>query len=111
MNVSKFHVSCIQGTDYGQHFTCGGLLDFLEYCEHTDDHKRDSTLCKWRPCLPKGPTNLARMRTIVTAVLQWQYLQTELILWIIHLIQNKLVHNKHTSNKDLQLLSISHCDE
>jgi hypothetical protein len=37
------------------------------------------------PCLPKGPTNSARMRTIVTALLQWQYLQTELILWI-HLV-------------------------
>jgi hypothetical protein len=30
----------------------------------------------------KGPTNSACMRTMVTAALQWQYLQMELILWI-----------------------------
>jgi hypothetical protein len=35
MNVSRFHVSCIQETDYRPHFTCGGLLDFLEHCKHT----------------------------------------------------------------------------
>jgi hypothetical protein len=35
-----------------------------------------------RPCLPKGPINSARMLTIVTAALQRQYLQTDLILWI-----------------------------
>jgi hypothetical protein len=37
-----------------------------------------------RPCLPKGPTNSARIRAIVTAALQRQYtyLQTKLILWI-----------------------------
>jgi hypothetical protein len=44
--------------------------------------KCGSIVCKWRPCLPKGPTDSARMRTIVTAALQWQYLHTELILWI-----------------------------
>jgi hypothetical protein len=42
--------------------------------------KRGSIACKWRPCLPKGPTNSARMRIIVTAALQRQYLQTEIIL-------------------------------
>lgn len=42
--------------------------------------KRGSIVCKWRPCLPKGPTNSARMCTIVTAALQRQYLQTEIIL-------------------------------
>jgi hypothetical protein len=35
MNVSRFHVSWIQETDYRAHFTCGGLLDFLEHCKHT----------------------------------------------------------------------------
>jgi hypothetical protein len=35
MNVSRFRVSCIQETDYRPHFTCGGLLDFLEHCKHT----------------------------------------------------------------------------
>jgi hypothetical protein len=44
--------------------------------------KRGSIVFKWRPCIPNGPTNSARMRTIVTAALQQQYLETELILWI-----------------------------
>jgi hypothetical protein len=35
MNVSRFHVSCIQETDYTAHFTCGELLDFREHFEHT----------------------------------------------------------------------------
>jgi hypothetical protein len=83
MNVSRFHVSCIQETDYRPHFTCGGLLEFLGHCKtHRTMRKRDSIVRKWRPCLPKGPTNSARMRTIVTTELQRQYLQTELTLWI-----------------------------
>jgi hypothetical protein len=44
--------------------------------------KHGLIVCKLCPCLSKGPTNSARMRTIVTAALQEQYLQTELILWI-----------------------------
>jgi hypothetical protein len=35
MNVSRFHVSCIQEMHYRLHFTCGGLLDFLEHFKHT----------------------------------------------------------------------------
>ena len=38
--------------------------------------------CKLRPCLDKESTNSARMRTIVTAALQRQYSQTELIFWV-----------------------------
>jgi hypothetical protein len=44
--------------------------------------KSGSIVCKLRPCLPTGPGYSARLRTIVTAALQRQYLQTELILWI-----------------------------
>jgi hypothetical protein len=40
--------------------------------------EHSSTVCKWHPCLPKGPTNSAHVRTIMTAALQQQYLQTEL---------------------------------
>jgi hypothetical protein len=35
MNVKRFHVSLIQEMDYRPHFTCGGLLDFLEHFKHT----------------------------------------------------------------------------
>ena len=45
--------------------------------------KHRSNLCKLRPCLATESTNSARMRTIVTAALQRQYSQTELIFWII----------------------------
>jgi hypothetical protein len=80
MNVSRFHVPCIQETEYRPHITCDGLLNFLEHCKHTG-------LCVIMVrlsanCLPKGPTNSARMRTVVTTALQRQYLQTEFILWI-----------------------------
>jgi len=45
--------------------------------------KHCSNVCKLRPCLATESTNLARMRTIVTAALQQQYSQMELIFWII----------------------------
>jgi hypothetical protein len=51
-------------------------------------NKYGSIVCKLRLCLPKGPTNSVRMLTIVSVALQWQYLQTELILWI-RLVQNE----------------------
>jgi len=45
-------------------------------------HKHCSNVCKFRPCLATESTNSARMRTIMTAALQRQYSQTELIFWI-----------------------------
>jgi len=44
--------------------------------------KHGSDVCKLRPCLNKESKNSARLCTIVTAALQWQYSQTELIFWI-----------------------------
>jgi len=44
--------------------------------------KHCSDVCKLRPCLATVSTNSARMCTIVTAALQRQYSQTELIFWI-----------------------------
>jgi hypothetical protein len=61
-------------------------------------HKRDSIVWKLRPCLPNGPTNSARMRTIVTAALQRQYLQTELILWIRLVLQNHTTMEHYIKN-------------
>jgi len=45
-------------------------------------HKHCSDVCKLHPCLNKESKNSARLRTIVTAALQRQYSQTELIFWI-----------------------------
>jgi len=44
--------------------------------------KHCSNVCKFCPCLATESTNSAPMRTIVTAGLQRQYSQTELIFWI-----------------------------
>jgi hypothetical protein len=44
--------------------------------------KHCSNVCKLRPCLATESTNSARMRTIVTAALQRQFSQTEVIFWI-----------------------------
>ena len=58
--------------------------------------KHYSKDCKLRPCLDKESTNSACMRTIVTAALQRQYSQTELIFWItlVHLVHPLLVLNE-----------------
>ena len=45
-------------------------------------HKHCSNVCELRPCLATESANLECMRTTVTAELQWQYSQTELIFWI-----------------------------
>jgi hypothetical protein len=51
-----------------------------------------SIVCKSCPCLPRGPTNSVRMCTIVTAALQQQYLQTELILWICLTVLSEILN-------------------
>jgi hypothetical protein len=49
MNVSRFHVSCIQEKGYRPHFTCGGLSDFLEHCKRADN------AWMWFDCLQIAP--------------------------------------------------------
>jgi hypothetical protein len=44
--------------------------------------KHCSNVCKLCVCLATESTNSARMHTIMTAALQWQYSQTELTFWI-----------------------------
>ena len=45
--------------------------------------KHCSNVCKLRPCPATESTISARVGTIVSAALQRQYSQTELIFWII----------------------------
>jgi len=45
-------------------------------------HKHCSNVSELRPCLATESRNSARTCTIVTAALQWQHSQTELIFWI-----------------------------
>jgi len=49
--------------------------------------KHLSNGCKLCLCLVTESTNWARMRTVVTAALQRQYSQTELIFWITLVFQ------------------------
>ena len=62
--------------------------------------KHCSDVCKLRPCLNKESKNSVRLRTIVTAALQRQYSQTELIFWI------SLVHTSRS-----HLWTEGHCHE
>ena len=73
-NFSRFHVLRIQKPDYRLHFTCGRVLYFLKHYKHTA--RCVNTVRK------KESTNSACMHTIVTAALQQQYSQTELIFRI-----------------------------
>jgi hypothetical protein len=82
MNFSRFHVLRIEKMDYRPHFTCGGVLYFPKHYKQAARCVNTSKGCKLRPCLDKESTNSACMRTIVTAALQRQYSQTELIFWI-----------------------------
>jgi hypothetical protein len=87
INVSRFHVSCIQEMDYRRISRVAGFSFSWIFETHRTMRKHDLIVCKLHLCPPKGPTNSAHMHTIVTATLQRQYLQTEPILWIC-LVQN-----------------------
>jgi len=56
--------------------------------------KHCSDVCKFRPCLATESTNSARMRTIVTAALQRQHSQTELIFWITLVLYRHVIRFK-----------------
>jgi hypothetical protein len=55
--------------------------------------KHCSKDCKLHPCLDKEPTKSACVHTIVTAGLQQQYSQTELIFWITLVYADVLEHS------------------
>jgi hypothetical protein len=38
MNISRFHISCIQKADSRPYFTNGGALDQLEHVERTEQY-------------------------------------------------------------------------
>jgi hypothetical protein len=38
MNISRFHISCIQKTDNRPYFTAAGALDHLEHFKHTEQY-------------------------------------------------------------------------
>jgi hypothetical protein len=71
--------------------------------------KRGSIVCKSRPCLPKAPTNSARIRSVVTAALQWQYLQTEHILLIRFVLSRLGKVNDYMRVINLQVSGAGNC--
>ena len=66
--------------------------------------KQCSNVCKFRPCLATESTNSAPMRTIVTAALQRQYSQTELIFWITLVPLGRLFQNQRPRGVELVTL-------
>jgi len=78
---------CMYVCMYGYMYVCVCMYTYI----HTN-------VCKLRPCLATQSTNSARMRTIVTAALQRQYSQTELIFRItlvhtyIHIYIHTYIH-------------------
>jgi hypothetical protein len=59
-------------------------------------HKYSSNVCKLRQCLDKESKNLACMHTIVTAMLQRQYSQTELTFCITYVYIYIYIYNIQT---------------
>ena len=82
-NFSQFHVLHIQEMDYRPYFTCSRILCFLKHYKRTARCVNTVQMsAKLDPCLATESTNSARVCTIMTAALQWQYLQMELIFWL-----------------------------
>jgi hypothetical protein len=69
MNVSRFHVSCIQGMDYRKHFTCGRLLSFLEHCKHAGQRVNMVQLSANGVCAFPNDQQILHTCTIVTVSL------------------------------------------
>jgi hypothetical protein len=60
MNISRFHISCIQKTDNTPYFTVGGALDRLEHFERTEQYV--NTMCFSRIGVCGLPMNEGRQR-------------------------------------------------
>jgi transposase len=77
MNVNRFHVSCSQESDYRLHFACCRLLNFLKHRKHTGR----CVNAFWLPAKASVPSQ--RINKLCTharhRVVQWQYLQMDLI--------------------------------
>ena len=88
INFSRFHVLHIQETDYEQRFTCGGIPYFLKHYKHTArcvNTVRMSANCVC--ALPQIQQTRHACAPIVTAALQHQCSQTELIFWITYVFE------------------------
>ena len=72
-----------------------------------------SDVCKLRPCLNKESKNSARLRTIVTAALQRQYSQTELIFWIslVHIGYISHFFVAYDNDERVDIASCIKCEE
>jgi hypothetical protein len=60
MNISRFHISCIQKTDNRPYFTVGGALDNLERFKRTEQYV--NTICFSRIGVCRLPMNEGRQR-------------------------------------------------
>ena len=79
MNISRFHISCIQQTNNRPYFTVGGALDHLQHFKRTEQYV--NTICfslYWRLWLLDERRKTERMREITTSALRRKYWQTVL---------------------------------
>jgi len=82
MSFSRCHVLRIQETDYRPHFTCSGILYFLKCYKQTGQCVNTVRMSANSVHALPQYQQTQHARTIVTAALQRQYSQTELIFWI-----------------------------
>ena len=63
MNISRFHISCIQKTDNRPYCTVGGALDHLEHFKRTEQYV--NTICLSRTGVCDLPVSEGRQRACV----------------------------------------------
>ena len=82
MDISRFHISCFQKTDYRLYFTVGRVLDYLEHFKHTEQYVNTLLVSYWHLWLTNEWRKTACLPKIITSVLQWKYSQIILTFWI-----------------------------
>jgi hypothetical protein len=91
-----FYISCNQETDYRAHFTCGGLLDFLEHCKHTGQCVNAVRLSAYRiRAFPKDQQTLPTSRMQVRSATTWASLFSHSILLLMVMVVRNVTCSKH----------------
>jgi hypothetical protein len=78
MNISWFHISCIQKTENRLCFTVGEALDHLEHFKRTAQYVNNICFSRIGVCVLPMNEGRQRMREITTSALRRKYSQTVL---------------------------------
>jgi hypothetical protein len=79
-NLQYLYCAVAQETDYRLHFTCGGVLYFLNHYKHTA--RCVNTVRQTANCVHALSKNEQTRHAYAPSLPQRQYSQTELIFWI-----------------------------